>query len=215
MAKTIKKIWNIITWCIVALVVMLAAVLAGSRLMGLRVFSVLSGSMEPNYPTGSLIFVQKVDPYTLTEGDVITFMLDEDTVATHRIVAVVPDEEDSSVIRFQTKGDANDAPDGSLVHYKNVLGSPIFCIPKMGYVMNYIQHPPGLYVAFSVFAVLLLLMLLPDLIFGGKDDNKKKKKAASTRTRKAAPPPRQEPAPQTAGRRLHTNHAGTHTPPHE
>lgn len=216
MKKTIKKIWNIITWCIVALVVVLAAVLAGSRLMGLRVFSVLSGSMEPNYPTGSLIFVEKVDPYTLTEGDVITFMLDEDTVATHRIVAVVPDEEDSSVIRFQTKGDANDAPDGSLVHYKNVLGSPIFCIPKMGYVMNYIQHPPGLYVAFSVFAVLLLLMLLPDLIFGDKDDGKKKK-AAPARTHKAAvPPPRQEPTPQPANtRRLHTDRAGRHTPPQQ
>lgn len=210
MGKMVKKIWNIVSGCIVALVVALAVVLVGSRVMGLRVFAVLSGSMEPNYPTGSLIFVQKVDPFKLTEGDVITFMLDEDTIATHRIDEVVPDEEDASVIRFRTKGDANDAPDGSLVHYKNVVGSPVFCVPKLGYVMNYIQHPPGTYVALSAFAVLLLLMLLPDLIFGGKDDGKKKK-AAAGRTAKAAPPPRQESAPQPAARRLHTDRAGTHT----
>lgn len=211
MGKCIKKVWNIITWCIVALVVILASLLVGSRLMGLHIFSVLSGSMEPTYPTGSLIFVQKVDPFTLTEGDVITFMLDEDIIATHRIVEVVPDEEDASTIRFRTKGDANDAPDGSLVHYKNVVGSPVFCIPKLGYVMNYIQHPPGTYVAFSAFAVLLLLLLLPDLIFGSKDDDKKKK-TASTRAHKAVTPsPRQKPVVQTTGRHLHTDRAGTDT----
>ena len=70
-------------------------------------------------------------------------MLDANTVATHRIVEVVPDENDSSVVRFRTKGDANDAVDGSLVHYKNVLGKPIATIPNLGYFANYIQHPPG------------------------------------------------------------------------
>ena len=90
-------------------------------------------------------------------------MLDENTVATHRVVEVVPDEDDPSTLRFRTKGDANDAEDGSLVHYKNVIGTPVFTIPKLGYVANYIQHPPGLYVAISAGAVLLLL----DLLSGG------------------------------------------------
>lgn len=76
-------------------------------------------------------------------------MLDENTVATHRVVEVVPDEDDPSTLRFRTKGDANDAEDGSLVHYKNVIGTPVFTIPKLGYAANYIQHPPGLYVAIS------------------------------------------------------------------
>ncbi|MEI3100617.1 MAG: signal peptidase I [Oscillospiraceae bacterium] len=83
---------------------------------------VLSGSMEPTYHVGALIYVKKVDAMELRSGDVITFMLDEDTVATHRIVEVVPDAEDSSVLRFRTKGDADGNVDGSLVHYKNVLG---------------------------------------------------------------------------------------------
>lgn len=218
--KAIKKAWNIITTLIVAVIVLLAVVLAGSRLMGVRVFSVLSGSMEPNYPTGSLIFVREVDPFTLAEGDVITFMLDEDTVATHRIVDVVPDEADPSVVRFQTKGDANDAPDGSLVHYKNVIGSPVFCVPQLGYVMNYVQNPPGLYVAIAVFAVLLLLMLLPDLIFGDKDDEKKKggkvSKRQKTAVGSAAPAAETaaaQPAPTPVGRRLHTAQAARRNPP--
>ena len=83
-------------------------------------------------------------------------MLDENTVATHRVVGIVPDEEDPTVIRFRTKGDANEAEDARLVHYKNVIGTPVFSIPYLGYATNYIQHPPGMYVAISAGAILTL-----------------------------------------------------------
>lgn len=173
-----KKIWNAFTTVLVALVVILALLLVGARLIGLQVFTVLSGSMEPTYHTGSLIYVKSVDPFELREGDVITFMLDEDTIATHRIVEVVPDENDRSVVRFQTKGDANDAVDGSLVHYKNVVGSPVFTIPKLGYVANYIQNPPGTYIAMSAGAILLILVFLPDIFADDrKDESTAEKKA--------------------------------------
>ena len=164
MNPTMKKVWNMVSTVLVALVVVLALLLAGARLVGLQVFTVLSGSMEPAYHTGSLIYVKKIDTTDIHPGTVITFMLDEDTVATHRVVQVVPDEEDPSVIRFRTKGDANNAEDGSLVHYKNVIGTPVFTIPGLGYVANYIQHPPGTYVAISAAAVLLLLVFLPDIL---------------------------------------------------
>ena len=91
------------------------------------------------------------------------------------MVAVVPDEKDPSVIRFRTKGDANAAEDGGLVHYKNVLGTPVFSIPYLGYVANYIQHPPGMYVAISVGAVLLLLLFLPDIFAEEKKTPGKKR----------------------------------------
>lgn len=175
--KNLKKIWNAVTTVLIALVVVLAVLLVGARLLGLQVFTVLSGSMEPTYHTGSLIYVKDVDPYDLKSGDVITFMLDEDTVATHRIVEVVPDENDDTVVRFETKGDANEAVDGSMVHYKNVIGSPVFTIPYLGYVANYIQNPPGTYVAISAGALLLLLVFIPDLF----DDDKKKKEREDIR----------------------------------
>ena len=173
MGKTIKKVWNGFTTILVAVVMILAILLAGVRLVGLRPLAVLSGSMEPTYHVGSLIYVREVDYTQLQVGDVITFMLDEDTLATHRIVEVVPDDEEVSVIRFRTKGDANDAEDGSLVHYKNVVGTPVFTIPQLGYLANYIQNPPGTYVAISAGAILLILVFLPDLFVDNKADKKK------------------------------------------
>ena len=112
MKHTVKTVWNIITNILVGLVVLLAIALVGVRLVGIQVFTVLSGSMEPAYHVGSLIYVKEVDYKQLQPGDVITFMLDENTVATHRIVEVVPDEEDPETLRYRTKGDANNAADG-------------------------------------------------------------------------------------------------------
>ena len=175
MAKTIKKVTNVISTIVVILALILVILLVGPRILGMHVFTVLSGSMEPTYHVGSLIYVKDVDPFTLEEGDVITFLLDENTVATHRIAGIVPDEEDPSVIRFRTKGDANDTEDGSLVHYKNVVGTPVFTIPKLGYFADYIQHPPGMYIAISVAAIVLLLLFLPDLLFSSEDKKKEKK----------------------------------------
>lgn len=182
MSKTLKKIWNFISTVLVAVVVLLALLLAGARIFGLQVFTVLSGSMEPTYHTGSLIYVKKVDPFTIQPGQPITFLLDEKTVATHRVVGVVPDEEDTTVIRFRTKGDANEAEDGTLVHYKNVIGEPVFSIPYLGYLAEYIQHPPGMYVAISAGAVLLLLVFIPDIF---SDDEKKKGPDGGKKTRAA------------------------------
>ncbi len=173
--SALLRVWNVFTTLLVAVAVVLAVTLAGVRLVGLQVFTVLSGSMEPVYHVGSLIYVKTVDPADLVVGDDISFMLDEDTVATHRIVGIVPDENDPSVLRFRTKGVANEQEDGSLVHYKNVIGKPVFTIPYLGYVANYIQNPPGTYIAISIGAVVMFLVFLPDL-FGGEDEPKKPKK---------------------------------------
>ncbi len=176
----IKKAMNVVSTLIVVLAVILAILLVGVRLVGLQVFTVLSGSMEPEFHTGSLIYVKDVDPFTLKERDIITFMLDENTIATHRIVGVVPDEEDPSVVRFRTKGDANNSEDGTLVHYRNVIGTPVFSIPLLGYLSAYIQEPPGTYVAISVGAILLLLVFLPDLFSDSEEEEKKKKTKENT-----------------------------------
>lgn len=171
--STVKKVWNVISTVLVALVVLLALLLVGARVFGLRVYTVLSGSMEPTYHTGSLIYVRKVDPYTIEEGQPITFMLDENTVATHRVVGIVPDEEDPTVIRFRTKGDANDAEDGTLVHYKNVVGTPVFTIPYLGYFSNWITHAPGKYIAITAAVVFLILLFLPDMLKKADEADKK------------------------------------------
>lgn len=183
--KAFKTIWNVITSALVAAVVVLAILLAGVRVVGLTPYVVLSGSMEPTYHTGSLIYVKNVDPFTIEEGTPITFMMDEDTIATHRVVQVVPDETDSTVVRFQTKGDANNSVDGSLVHYKNVIGTPIFSIPYLGYVSSYITNPPGMYISFTVLAMIILMLFVPDLLKAADAADKKaeEKKKATCETK--------------------------------
>lgn len=171
----IKKIWKWISGLLVAAVVLLAVALVGVRLVGLQPFVVLSGSMEPTYHVGSLIYVKSVDYKTLEVGDPITYLVSDDTVVTHRIIEVLVDEEDPDTFRYFTQGDANEVADGSSVHYKNIIGKPVFSIPYLGYVSNYIQHPPGTYVAIAVGALLILLAFLPDIF---SDEDKKKKDAS-------------------------------------
>ena len=60
------------------------------------------------------------------------------------------------------------------MHYRNVIGTPVFTIPYLGYVAAYIQSPPGTYVAIAAGAILILLVFLPDL-FSSDDDEKKQK----------------------------------------
>ena len=176
MTKTMKSLWNVLTTLLVTVVVLLAVALVGVRLVGLQPYMVLSGSMEPTYHVGSLVYVKKVDYKQLQVGDPITYMISQDTVVTHRIIEVLVDEEDPNTLRYFTKGDANDAPDGTSVHYKNIIGKPVFSLPYLGYVSNYIQHPPGMYLAIAAGAILMLLVFLPDLF---EEDGDKKKKAAS------------------------------------
>lgn len=173
MRKPIIQIWNWISGLLVGVVVLLAIALVGVRIVGLRPFVVLSGSMEPTYHVGSLLYVKDVDYKELKVGDPITYMLSQDTVVTHRIIEVLVDEEDPDTIRFFTKGDANDAPDGTSVHYKNIIGKPVLSIPYLGYVSNYVQNPPGMYVAIAAGAILIMLVFLPDIF---ADDSKEKRK---------------------------------------
>ncbi len=200
MNKTLKKIWNALTSVLVAVVVIFALLLVGARLIGLQVFTVLSGSMEPTYHTGSIIYVKSVDYKQLQVGDVITFMLDEDTIATHRIIEVLVDEADPNVLRYFTKGDANETPDGSSVHYMNIIGTPVFTIPYLGYVATYVQNPPGTYITIAGGAVLLLLVFIPDLFDdsdGKKKKSKKDKKApAPSEDGETEAPVADDPAPE-------------------
>ena len=203
--KTVFKVWNIVCGILIGILLILAVLLAGVRLVGLRPLTVLSGSMEPTYHVGSLIYVKSVDYKNLKAGDVITFMLDEDTLATHRIVEVVPDEDDPDTVRYRTKGDANEFEDGSLVHYKNVVGTPVFTIPELGYIANYIQNPPGTYIALSAGAVLLLLMFIPDLLAPEepkKSQAEKAEEALEEKAEKAEKPRKAPKAPQKGGKYL-------------
>lgn len=108
---------------------------------GYRYYTVLTGSMSPTYNVGDIIFVQIKDPESINEGDVITFnpSRDSDAYLTHRVVEKIENYQGSGVTCFRTKGDANDSEDSFLIEGERVIGTVSFGIPKLGYVIRFIQ----------------------------------------------------------------------------
>lgn len=164
MSATFKKVYNIITSVLLVVVIIFAFLLVGVRLFGLTPYTVLSGSMEPTYHVGSLIYVKSVDPNSLTDGDPVTYHTEKGTVVTHRIIEVIPATPESEV-SFRTKGDANDTPDGGdPLPASRVLGKPVFSIPYLGYVANYIQSPSGIFLAIGMCLLLMVGMFVPEIL---------------------------------------------------
>lgn len=159
--QKLKKVWGIISTVLVVLIVLCAVFLMGSRLLGFQVYTVISGSMEPVYSVGDLLYVKPVDSIDdIQVGDDISFVLNEDlVVATHRVVAI-----DKENLRLTTKGEANEVEDSEPVHFNNVIGVVRFGIPLLGYVANFIQNPPGMYITIAAGAVLIILVFLPDFL---------------------------------------------------
>ena len=201
--KVLRKLWSVISTLLVIVMVILAVLLVGVRVVGLTPYAVLSGSMEPTYHVGALIYVKDVAPADITVGMPITFVVNEDLLlATHRVVDIqvlttrqeqvldeagnpVLDDEGNPVVEeipldeptyyFRTKGDANDAVDGTPVHYKNVVGTPVFSIPYLGYLSSWLQTRQGMIMGICIALVLVILTFLPDLL-RAVDEPKKPKR---------------------------------------
>ena len=101
---------------------------------------VLSGSMEPAMPVGSVVLVRPVDPEAVAVGDIITFRQHgSPDFVTHRVVEVLNEES----LSFRTKGDANEEPDTSLVPADALRGRVWVTIPYLGYVTQHARQPWG------------------------------------------------------------------------
>lgn len=167
----VKTIIRIINYIIVVLTVLFVLLTVGIKLFGINMYTVLSGSMEPEYPVGSLIYVKETPADQLQVGDVITFKLTGEVTATHRIIEIL----DDGGISFRTKGDANEDPDNSPVKSSEVIGKVVFKVDKGGYFVNYIQNPPGKYFAIGVAGFLILFVFVSDSFLDDKDEKKKDK----------------------------------------
>jgi signal peptidase I len=106
----------------------------GSRFLPVRIYSVMSGSMSPALPTGSLVVDRSTPASALRVGDVITFRRPDDmrTLETHRISAIV---EMHGARAFRTRGDANGAPDPWLVPARGAGARVVGTVPYLGYAV--------------------------------------------------------------------------------
>jgi len=130
------------------------------KLFGFQIYAVLSGSMEPSYPVGSILYVQKVEADQIQAGDVISFTLPEeaDVVMTHRVTKV-----NTEVMEFITKGDANEQEDEDPVAFERLIGRPILCIPRLAVLSNLLNTTTGKAFVFSLFACSFICWIVADL----------------------------------------------------
>ena len=97
--------------------------------MGYEIFNVVSGSMEPTIPVGSIIYVKEIDPVEIESGDIIAFQ-SGDSVIMHRVTQ-------NKVVEgtFTTKGDANNGEDMNDVPYDNLIGIVVKHVPILGQLL--------------------------------------------------------------------------------
>lgn len=127
-------------------------------------FSVDSSSMTPKLPVNSLITVQKIDPQEIKVGDIVTYVLNSNNIlVTHRVVEI-----DSAKQTFTTKGDANESNDSASVHWGNVVGKVVFCVPGLGTPLRIITAEENRIAVISVIVGLFLLSLFWDILIKNK-----------------------------------------------
>lgn len=143
----------------IALIIVAGLVALSGRtniLGGYRLYSVLTGSMEPTLPVSSLLVVKgQTAPYAV--GDVITFeQPGERRLVTHRIVEVEPTE--NSLV-YRTKGDANPVMDSWLLTQSDIKGKMLRHVPQLGKAVTLLNSPVGIG----------LLVVLPALVLAYQD----------------------------------------------
>lgn len=130
---------SVVSWLLlIAMVGLLALTIVIPRVTGSTPYTVLTGSMEPTFPPGTLIVVKPQDAATLGVGDAITFQWEsgKPDVVTHRITAVQYTA--GGERRFTTQGDANSSPDARPVVPEQIHGKVWYAVPYVGYVNNYV-----------------------------------------------------------------------------
>lgn len=175
MKKALNVIKTTLVWLMVLFVVsmMIFTVISVTTfnrndrdLFGFKMYIVNSDSMSAtDFSAGALILVKEVDPSTLTEGDIITFM-SQDTdsfgeTVTHKIRTLTTDAEGNR--GFITYGTTTDTDDDAVVTYPYVLGKYQSSIPGLGTFFNFLKTTPGYFMC--IFTPFMLIILYEGLKF--------------------------------------------------
>ena len=143
MPKWVVKMARVAEYVGIALVVVLMTMVVLALLaphFGWRADTVLSGSMEPALPVGSIEVTRPVQAEDIKTGDIITFRSPlNGKLTSHRVTAV----EEGESYQFRTKGDANEDVDPFAVPARNVAGRVCFKLSHVGYVVEYLKTPGG------------------------------------------------------------------------
>ena len=150
--KVIQYFFKILSWIAVAAIVVFIAV-AAPLIAGFHPMVVLSGSMEPTYPVGSVVYYKSCSFEELQVGDAITFQAG-DSLVTHRITTV------NGISRnVITKGDNNSSEDPSPVEADLIKGRTAkIKLPYLGFFVQFCKSPPVL--------ICIAIVLIADYLLG-------------------------------------------------
>ena len=147
------------------------------KFLGYQLYTVVTGSMEPEIPVGSLVVIKESDPKDAQPEEVVAFygVRDSEAIVTHRVV-------ENRVIMGQliTKGDANATNDMNPVPYDNFIGTVKWSVPGVGIVAQVFTSFEGKMAAGGMIGIALVLHAVSMLIDGSGPDEeapvKKKRK---------------------------------------
>lgn len=148
-ADIIKFKLQVILFLLLPLVVFTLVISKTEMIKEFNAFIVLTGSMEPTIPVGSIIYTKSQIAYD--KNDVVSFKNAAEQTVTHRIA----DINYSVSTNYTTKGDANNTVDSTTVLPAHVIGKVYFQLPYVGYLMNFLRTTTGF----------LLVVILPITIF--------------------------------------------------
>lgn len=133
----------------------IAAAVVVPRLAGATPYTVLTSSMRPGLPPGTLVVVRPVHAAEIGVGSVITYQLESGkaTMVTHRVVAQGFGADGEVVL--QTQGDANDVPDEAWVLPDQLRGEKWYAVPYLGYASHLLT---GQERRMSIYVVAVLLV---------------------------------------------------------
>jgi signal peptidase I len=114
---------------------------------------VVTGSMAPALPVGSLVVVERTRLEDLVPGEIVTVRLKSGDLLTHRLGRIVGTTDGPALV---LKGDANDAADPLPVPASSLVGEVAFSAPGIGFAFWALRQPIGL-VAFAALIAMLFL----------------------------------------------------------
>lgn len=169
MKKALQITKTVLVWLIVAIAVgmMIFTLISVStfdkterNLFGFKFFIVTSDSMSAtDFDAGDIAISKNVDPKTLKEGDIITFLSqDPDNfgeVITHKIRRLTTDANGRP--GFVTYGTTTDTDDRTVVTHEYVVGQYVGRIPKVGSFFMFLKTTPG-YILCILLPFLLLIL---------------------------------------------------------
>ncbi len=158
------RICSVTGTVLIVAVILLCSLLVLPGMTGFHMYNVLSGSMEPAIPVGSLLYVRSGDPEQVEDEDIIAFYgsLEDSGIITHRVVK-------NNVVSgtFTTKGDANNKEDPMPVSYDNYIGRVTLSVPYVGHVLTIMTSLEGKIAAACIVGLGVILNVI-----GGRIGNK-------------------------------------------